>query len=85
MIPAVPSGSYLAEGFVMSSIDSIAEAGIEVRTSELLMPSSPVGLPSTRKLILLLPRSITVPSISTVTDGIFSRTSSALPPLAAMF
>ncbi len=62
IIPAVPSGSYLADGFVTTSMLSIELAGICVRTSELLMPASPDGLPSIKKVTFVFPRKATVPS-----------------------
>jgi len=43
------------------------------------------GRPSINTLKLLLPRRLTLPSISTVTEGIFSRMSIAVPELAEKF
>ena len=45
-IPDDPSGSYRADGFVTSSIDSIELAGILFRISLLLAPTNALGLPS---------------------------------------
>ena len=77
MIPAMPSGSYLAEGFVIISICSIVFAGICCRAS---LPSSTLGRPSIKTVKLELPRKLTFPSISTLTEGVFSKASIAEPP-----
>ena len=80
IIPAVPSGSYFAEGFVMISMFSITLAGICSSISE---ASKIEGLPSTKTVKFEFPRKLTFPSISTLTDGTFSKTSTAVP-LAAV-
>jgi len=79
MIPAPPSASNLAEAFVMISIFSTAAAGILSRAS---CGSSTEGLPSIITVKFELPRRETFPSISTSTEGTFSRISTAVPPLA---
>jgi len=81
MIPAMPSGSYLAEGLVMISMFSMAEAGSCRKAS---LPESTLGLPSIRTVKLEEPLSETFPSISTSTEGVFSSTSTAVPPAALM-
>ena len=59
-MPAMPSGSYLAEGDVMTSTLSMSDAGI-LSTD---FPPSPVlfGLPFTSIFTLGLPLSSTAPS-----------------------
>ena len=55
MIPAIPSGLYLADAEVITSTLSIVEAAISL-TSDL------IGLPSTNILTSALPLSETSPS-----------------------
>jgi len=54
-------------------------AGICCNTSS---DSKTVGLPSIRTVKFELPLSSTFPSISTFTEGVFSSTSTAVPPAA---
>ena len=75
-MPAVPSGLYFAEGFVIISIDLIELAAVCCRTS---CASIIDGRPSINTVKLPLPLRLTFPSISTVTEGTFSSTSAALP------
>ena len=79
IIPEVPSGSYFAEGFVIISILSIVLAGICSRASD---GSSTDGLPSINKVKFELPLRETFPSISTLTEGAFSKISTAVPDVA---
>ena len=79
IIPAVPSGSYFAEGLVIISIFLIAFAGICFNKSLALTGD---GRPSTKTVKPELPLKVTFPSISTFIDGTFSKTSAAVPPLA---
>jgi len=81
IIPETPSGSYFADGFVTISILSIVLAGICCSAS---LGSSIVGRPSINNEKLPLPRSLTLPSISTLTDGTFSRTSTAEPEIEVL-
>ena len=79
MIPDTPSGSNFAEGFVTISMFSIELAGICCKAS---FGSIIVGLPSINNVKLPLPLNSTFPSISTFTDGTFSKTSTAEPDIA---
>ncbi len=77
IMPAIPSGSYFAEGFVIISMLCMLLAGICCNAS---FPSSMLGLPSTRTLKLELPLRVTLPSTSVCIEGVFSSTSTAVPP-----
>ena len=81
IIPAIPSGSYFADGEVMTSTLSMRDAGM-LSTS---FPPSPVrlGLPFTSIFTLGFPLKVTSPSWSTTTMGTLLSTSSAVP-LSAM-
>ena len=76
--PPPPSASYLAEGLVTTSTFSIASAGINRNASVILMALE--GLPSIRILTFSFPLKLTVPSASTETDGMLSKTSLTVPP-----
>ena len=80
MIPAPPSASYRADGFVMTSTLSKASAGIVFKALAILMLFA--GFPSIKILTFSLPRRLTLPSASTVTEGTLSKTSLAVPPFA---
>ena len=77
IIPDIPSGLYLALGFVISSIFLIDVAGICFRSCA---GSMFVGLPSTNTLTFEFPRSEILPSWSTFTDGMLFMISDAVPP-----
>ena len=79
MIPALPSASYRAEGFVITSTLSSASAEI-VRSASAIFTAFE-GFPSIRIFTLSFPRRLTFPSPSTVTEGTLSSTSLADPPL----
>ena len=81
MIPATPSGSYFAEGLVMISMVSMLLAGICCRASE---PCKMLGRPSMSTVNEELPRKLTLPSMSTWTEGVFSKAVTAEPPCAMM-
>ena len=85
MIPEVPSGLNLAEGFVITSIDSMLSAGICCSICARLSAVSPDGLPLIHTSTLELLRSDTFPSLSTSTEGMFCSASVAEPPADAMF
>ena len=76
----MPSGLYLAEGFVMSSMDLIAEEGI-------CFSNCAAGileiLPSTSTRTFSLPRKLMAPFCgSTLTEGIPTISSEAVPAAA---
>ncbi len=75
----MPFASYFAEGLVIISILSIELAGICCRAS---LPSKGLGLPSIKTIKFSDPLSETFPSISVVTEGTFSKTSTAVAPAA---
>ena len=62
MIPEVPSGSYLAEGFVTISILSIDPAGRASKSVFPLPPDKELGRPSINTVTAPSPRSIMRPS-----------------------
>ena len=72
MIPAIPSGSYLADGEVITSTFSICEP-------EILANSNRAFLPSISILTFEFPLKETSPSWSTLTKGVLESTSSADP------
>ena len=82
-MPAIPSGSYLAEGFGTTSTRSITfgrqalEVGTELRAGDRR------GRPLICTATFSLPRRLTLPSASTVTDGVASSTSLALAAAGA--
>jgi hypothetical protein len=80
MIPPTPSGSYFAEGLVITSTFSIIEAGIFSTSPRLPLPVLPLRFPSTRIVTFASPAIETTPSISTSTEGPFLKTSEPLPP-----
>jgi len=64
----------------MTSTESMSSAGMACSAGPRLSPCSMAeGLPSTRIWTLVLPRSETVPSGSTDTDGTLPSASAALP------
>lgn len=81
MMPEVPSGLYLAEGFVMTSIFSISLAGSCCKTSARLRPMRAEVRPLMRMRTLSDPRRLTLPSMSTSTEGTFCSKSPAEPAL----
>ena len=80
MIPAEPSAENLAEGLSITSIRSMLSAGICWSISPRLSEVRPDDLPLIHTSTLVLPRNETLPSLSTSTDGMFSRTSEAVAP-----
>lgn len=80
IIPPLPWASYLAEGDVITSTFSIASDGSCWRNFESI-PTRLEGLPLIKILAASLPLNKILPSISTETDGILSKTSPAFPPL----
>ena len=78
----MPSGSYFAEGLVMTSTRSMELAGICSKNAFCEAPLSPEGRPSMRICTWDEPLSETFPSISTVTEGTFTSNSLAVPPAA---
>ena len=82
MMPAVPSGEYLALGLSITSMRSMLSAGICCRISARLSLVRPLLLPLIHTSTLELPRSEISPSVVTSTEGMFSR-SLTEPPAAA--
>ena len=80
MIPAVPSASYFADGFVMTSTFSIPSAGNDRKASATFPAIIPLGRPLISTFKFRLPRIETLPSISTSTIGTFANKSDAEPP-----
>ena len=80
----MPSASYRAEGFVMTSTCLMILARDR---------SEPIGISSTTRVLkgahrlifehLRYPRKLTFPSMSTDTEGTLSNISSAVPPVFA--
>ena len=81
-MPVDPSGLNFAEGLVITSILSIVFAGICCNTSALFFPINGEGLPLIKIIISPEPLKLTLPSISTSTDGTFLRISLAEPDCA---
>ena len=81
--PAIPSASYLAEGFVMTSTLSTMFAGNCLKPLLPLKLTKPDGFPSINILTLAEPLNLTFPSGSTAIEGRFRRISEALPPAFA--
>ena len=84
-MPAVPSASYFEEGFVMTSTCSMLLAGSCCKIFARLSLVRPEGFPSIKIVTFSLPRRLTFPSISTLTDGIFCSTSLTFPPTLIKF
>jgi len=83
MMPPEPSGLYLAEGLVITSIRSMESAGnCESTSARLAAPIKALDRPSIRICTLVSPRKLTLPSMSTCTEGMFCSTSAALPVVA---
>ena len=80
IIPPTPSGSYFAEGLVITSTFSIIEAAMFSISPRLPLPVLPLLFPSIRMVTFASPAIDTSPSISTSTDGTFLRTSAPFPP-----
>ena len=80
MIPPSPSASYFAPGLVITSMLLIWLAGMDCKTSAMLLPNAVEGLPLIRNRMLELPASSTFPSTSTETWGTFLSISVATPP-----
>ena len=80
MIPPTPSGSYFAEGFVITSTFSIIEAAIFSISPRLPLPVLVLLFPSIRMVTFASPAMDITPSISTSTDGTFLKTSDPVPP-----
>jgi len=84
-IPVIPSASYFAEGLLMISIDLIIFEGMRSRDDAGSVLKIPDGFPLTRNTMLLFPRMLTLPSLSTVTDGMFFSISLTVPLSDIMF
>ena len=85
MIPAIPSGSYLAPGLVITSTSAMLAAGM-LRKSDFTSPPAMVdGFPSIMRFTWELPRRLTLSSMSTSTPGTWRRTSMADPPVERVF
>ena len=80
IIPPTPSGSYFADGFVITSTFSIIDAAILSISPRLPLPVLPLLLPSIKMVTFASPAIETTPSISTSTEGTFLRTSAPFPP-----
>src|ERR1700761_1679000 len=80
MIPDWPSASYFDEGLVITSMVSIALAGIDCKISVRLLPVNVDGLPLINTLTSLDPRKLKLPSTSTCTDGTLANRAVAEPP-----
>ena len=83
MMPAEPSGLYLALGLSITSTRSMLSAGICCSISARLSVVSPLALPFIHTSTLVLLRSEISPSVSISTEGMFSSRSLAEPPAAA--
>ena len=81
MIPPIPSGSYFAEGLLITSTRSIMAAGILSTMARRSPCVRPLGLPSISTFTFWSPRRLILPSISTSTEGIFFNASDAVPPI----
>ncbi|CAI8162612.1 MAG: Uncharacterised protein [Flavobacteriales bacterium UBA4585] len=81
IIPAVPSGSYFALGFVITSIFSTLFPGKLCKSAVRSSPVKREGRPSIIIRTALDPRRVMFPSRSNSTDGMFSRMSVAEPVL----
>ena len=80
MTPLMPSGLYSADGFVMTSMRSMLLAESWFSASPLAFALIMAeGLPSMRMVTFSLPRRLTVPSMSTSTEGMFCIRSLAEP------
>ena len=77
MMPAIPSGSYLADGLAITSMRSMVFAGSVLRYDASCAPRIGVGRPLIWTTTFSLPRRLTLPSMSTCTDGTFSSSSLA--------
>ncbi|WP_249117387.1 MULTISPECIES: hypothetical protein [Prevotellaceae] len=77
-IPATPSASYLAPGFVMTSIFLTVEAGMVLIISVGLLLIMVFGLPFTYTLKSVLPFTFTTSFPSTVTIGTFRSISNSV-------
>ncbi len=82
-IPAVPSASYRADGFVITSTFSIASPG-NCLSASVGIPESAAGFPLIKIRTDSLPLRLIFPSISTLTEGTLSRTSVTDPPLTVI-
>ena len=85
MIPPTPSGSYFADGFVITSTFSTILTWILSTTPRLFEPVSPERFPSIKMVTLASPAIDTSPSMSTSTVGTFLRRSNPVPPAAVRF
>ena len=81
MIPAMPSGSYLAPGLVITSISAIFAAGTLCRSDLISPPAILDGFPSIIRFTLELPLRLILSSGSTSTPGTCRKASMALPPV----
>ena len=82
MTPPTPSGSNAADGLGMISTRSTVPAGRLWRYEARKSPWTGAGRPSMNTATLPAPRSDTLPSTSTSTDGSVASTSVTVPPSA---
>ena len=80
MIPTLPSAENFAEGLSITSMRSMLSAGNCSNICALLSLVSPLDLPLIHTSTLVSPRRDTFPSLSTSTEGIFSKASEADSP-----
>ena len=85
IIPPTPSGSYFADGFVITSTFSTMLTWILSTTPRLFEPVSPERFPSIKIVTLASPAIDTSPSIFTSTVGTFLKRSNPVPPAAVRF
>ena len=81
----MPSGSYLAPGFVMTSMSAMFEAGTLCRSDLISPPAMLEGLPSIIRLTFVFPRRLILSSGSTSTPGTWRNASIADPPVLREF
>ena len=85
IMPPTPSGSYFADGFVMTSTFSTIPTLILSTTPRLFEPVIPERFPSIKIVTFASPAIETSPSIFTSRVGTFLRRSNPVPPAAVRF
>ena len=85
IIPPTPSGSYFADGLVITSTLSTIATCILSTIPRLFEPVSPDRLPSIRIVTFASPAMDTSPSILTSKVGTFLSRSNPVPPAAVRF
>src|SRR5215213_9312732 len=78
--PELPEASYLADGLVMISIWSMADAGMFFSRLARSVDERKVGFPSIITITPAFPRRLMAPSLFTIMPGDFSSTSKAVAP-----